>query len=726
MPTGARTDPAKRPAREPKCSKAQTRAIEAASFPFEHLSEIAEIESWRKEVNRPIYHLHKWWAQRLGSVFRAILIGAFSPEGTDVFETFYSPARFPERVVFDPFMGSGTTVGEALKLGLRAIGRDINPVAELTVRSALRRYSTEDVVAEFKAVEKDIASRLRTFYQAKHLDGELTDVLYYFWVKFLTCPQCNSPVDLFSSYIFSQHAYPAKYPISRAVCPSCGEINEVHYDAEEAACRGCKALFGPRRGSARGQKAECSQCKAVFPIAQTAKLRGKPPEHRLYAKMILLPNGEKQYVRAEPFDLELYARATAELAAQQRETVPDVLIEPGYNTNQVLNYGYSSWRQMFNDRQLLCISLLFDRLRLIENPGVRQLLEVHLSGVLEFNNMFASFKGEGTGAVRHMFAHHILKPERTPLEANLWGTPKSSGSFSTLFQSRVLRALEYRENPFEQRAVSRDEKTVGEKVFGLSEAMGYEPASSFGEFGADKLLYLSCGDSSATDIAPESVDAIVTDPPFFDNVHYSQLADFFYVWLRKAGHDIANGRETTRSEKEVQHTDGATFAERLAAVWRECHRVLKADGLLIFSYHHSRSEGWDCVLSSLIRAGFYVSAVQPIKAEMSVAAPKAQASEPIDLDVIVVCRKRTARTLPPVLFPLLLKDATAEAESQVRRFNIAGRSLGKNDVRVVLMSQLLKRLSSQSEQSAKGLLHEASCEREIDRIYASQSLTSPD
>ena len=64
--------------------------------------------------------------------------------------------------------------------------------------------------------------------------------------------------------------------------------------------------------------------------------------------------------------------------------------------------------------------------------------------MLEFNNLFASYKGEGTGAVRHMFSHHILKPERTPIEANVWGTPKSSGSFSNLFRSRLLRAIEYR------------------------------------------------------------------------------------------------------------------------------------------------------------------------------------------------------------------------------------------------------------------------------------------
>ena len=63
------------------------------------------------------------------------------------------------------------------------------------------------------------------------------------------------------------------------------------------------------------------------------------------------------------------------------------------------------------------------------------------SDALEFNNIFASCKGKWTGAVRHMFSHHILKPERMPIEANPWGTPKSSGAFSSLYKSRLLRSL---------------------------------------------------------------------------------------------------------------------------------------------------------------------------------------------------------------------------------------------------------------------------------------------
>src|SRR5215467_13764642 len=98
---------------------------------------------------------------------------------------------------------------------------------------------------------------------------------------------------------------------------------------------------------------------------------------------------------------------------------------------------------------LRAIGLLARRIAQVPDEDLRSLFTCLFSSTLEFNNRFCSFKGEGTGAVRHMFAHHILKPERTPLEANVWGTPQSSGAFSTLFRSRLARALEYRDAPFE-------------------------------------------------------------------------------------------------------------------------------------------------------------------------------------------------------------------------------------------------------------------------------------
>ena len=697
-----------------------TRAIEDDDFPFEALSEIAEIESWRKEINRPLYHIHKWWAHRLGSVFRAMVIGTLAPKGIDILDLFYKPLRIADAIVFDPFMGSGTTVGEAVKLGARAIGRDINPVAHFLVKNALSVHDREEILRDFRAVQDDVAEQIRQFYRASLPDGTRADVLYFFWVKTVDCPECLEEVDLFSSYVFARHAYPKKHPEARAVCPHCGAICQVRYDAVDAQCICCTQTFDLRAGPANGRNATCPSCSHVFAIAETVRKSGRAPSHRLYAKLVLAPNGKKAYLPATDEDRQLYADA-AGMLAERTNAYPVVAIKPGYNTDQALGYNYRYWHEMFNARQLLCLSILASRIKAVADPVRRDLLTCLFSGTLEFNNLFASYKGEGTGAVRHMFAHHILKPERVPLEANVWGTPKSSGSFSTIFEGRIRRALDYANRPFELRPRKKNGKNAGEKVFGLSEKIGFPLASDYRDFATGKRIYLSCGDSSVTDIAGKSVDAVLTDPPFFDNVHYSQLADFFHVWQRHIlGADGDRENCTTRSPREVQSADARTFAERLGAVLAEAHRVLKDDGILAFTYHHSRAEGWRSVLGALMAAGFGITAAHPVKAEMSVAMPKQQAREPIDLDIIVVCRKRPA--LQPHRWNGDLWDTVVStAANQVGRFRSAGRGLSRNDVRVILMAQLLRQMSmSATVEKALSLLEASGedIEDHIDRLHA--------
>jgi len=670
------------------------RAIEDEGFPFEALSHVAELESWRKEVNRPLSHIHKWWAQRLGTVFRAIVLGTFAPAGSNILDLFYTRARIPDATVFDPFMGSGTTVIEALKLGARAVGRDINPVAFFQVRNALAKHDRATVLATFAAIERDVGPKLRRFYQTDLGKGRVAEVLYYFWVKTLPCPSCATPVDLFSSYIFAKNAYPDRVPEAQAVCPHCGEVNLTRHDAHQVTCCGCRKDFDPQHGPARGQQARCPCCEHEFSIAKTVRTRATAPAHRLYAKLVLLPDRKKTYLRATEADEALYAQAEKDLAARPN-AYPVVAISPGENTNQALGYNYRHWHEMFNARQLLSLSILGERIGQINDPAMRDLFMCLMSGTLEFNNMFASYKGEGTGAVRHMFYHHILKPERVPLEANLWGTTKSSGSFSTLFESRVMRALTYAENPFELRVGQKNGKASGEKIFDLSPTIGHTIAASYPTFADGERVYLSCGDSSRTDLADGSIDAVISDPPFFDNVHYSELADFFHVWQRHVlGRAGALEAVTTRAAGEVQNADEDTFTARLTAVWSECHRVLKDDGLLVFTYHHSRAEGWSSVLKATMDSGFAIVAAHPIKAEMSGATPKHLAKEPIDLDIILVCRKNRAIGKDARDKKNLWSDVTKVSEHQVQRLRDSGRKLSRNDIRVIVMAQHIRYLSS--------------------------------
>ncbi|MGQ4809419.1 hypothetical protein NKDENANG_02836 [Candidatus Entotheonellaceae bacterium PAL068K] len=209
------------------CSSGQ-RALEDEDFPFEILSDIAETESWRKEINRPSTHIHKWWAQRLGTVFRAMVMGAFAPSGTHLFELFYQSVRIKNGVVFDPVMGSGTTIAEAVKLGAKGIGRDINPVAHFLVKCALSIHSRKAILDTFHDIESDVADKIRSYYRTTLPDGSATDVLYYFWIKVIDCPSCASPVDLFSSMIFARHAYPRNYPRSQGLLWLRGRRTATH------------------------------------------------------------------------------------------------------------------------------------------------------------------------------------------------------------------------------------------------------------------------------------------------------------------------------------------------------------------------------------------------------------------------------------------------------------------------------------------------------------------
>ena len=177
-------------------------------FPFEHLSEIARQESYRKEIHRPLYHVHKWWATRLGSVFRAMVLGANLPAEADLLREFYRPQSFDDCIVLDPFMGSGTTVGEALKLGCRVVGADINPISSFQVQTVLQACSQVDLSAAFQRLERRVAPTIRSWYQSSY-QGEPAEVLYAFWVKQVPCPDCGAQTRLFDRWVFASHAYPS-------------------------------------------------------------------------------------------------------------------------------------------------------------------------------------------------------------------------------------------------------------------------------------------------------------------------------------------------------------------------------------------------------------------------------------------------------------------------------------------------------------------------------------
>lgn len=520
-------------------------------------------------------------------------------------------------------------------------------------------------------------------------------MLYYFWVMLAECPVCEEEVELFSRYIFAQHAYPKRYPQAQATCPTCHAVVPIRLDkATTIRCSDCRdksLLDGPVQG-------ELMTCSKGHKSRVIDGLPGTLPRQRMYAKLVAAEDGARQYRPIDDFDRALHNKAKGLLDLhRQRLALPTGSLTPGYNTSQALRWGFTKWASFFNPRQLYCLGLLGATIRnLSTGPAEREALTALFSKALEFNNMFTSYKGEGTGAVRSIFHNHTLKPERTSLEANPWGAAHTSGGFLAHFD-RLIQAASYKRDP-------RDLVLKGggiQRIDKVSVAFGSAISSSWLELQHKRSTnYISCGDSSTTDLPDGAVDLVITDPPYVDNLHYSELADFFHAWLRNLhpyiGYPVA--ALTTRDTAEVQNVAPLAFQDAIGGVWKETARVLRDDGVLAFSFHQARAKGWTALMAALRDAGFVVTALQPVKAEMATSVAKTSAAAPNNLDSIVVCRK-VGIGIPWASSVSEAIERAKKALSRLRRNNVSVRS---GDVVSVYTGSVLALLTNPNIEISEG------------------------
>ena len=575
-------------------------------------------------------------------------------------------------------MGSGTTLGEALKLGANVVGCDINPISSFLVRQELTRVNENRLVEEYKNLQHIVAPQIQKFYKTiDPVTGKELQVLYYFWVKVVNTPS-GEEIPLFSRYVFAQNAYASRVPAASILCPHCGNIIRDRYDSDHLVCPKCGHSFNPQKGPA-GKTTVVGSDGQEYKIKDLVP-KNSPLKEKMYALLALDEHGEKVYLPITERDLELYSEAER-LLDKFEHYLPKYEVPSGYNTDQAIGYGYKQWRQFFNKRQLLCLSILLDGILKIEDDAIREQFLCLFSSTLEFNNTFCSYKGEGTGAVRPIFSNHILKPERTPLENSIWGNESSSGCFSTLFYSRLLPAKRYLDAPFELQMSDDGKctKVVASKKMTPYLANDWDDLSKHN----NAALVLN-GDSSHLPIPSGSVDYVVTDPPYFDFIHYSELSDFFYAWLSPIMKEYYGffKNQTSRRENEVQQQDPEEFSRLLGNVFCEAFRVSKPSGKLAFSFHHSRPEGWLSIAKAIKQSRFFLKEVFPVHAELMASTPKASAKEPISIDAMIVCSKEKTTTT--------FEEITQSAEQDVCALYAAGKKLSKSDLFVIAASNSIK------------------------------------
>src|SRR5574337_1654411 len=426
---------------EKRTTEPGLRPIEAG-LPLASLHALSKLESYNKHRYRPGAYLHKWWARRLGSVFRTILLGTFCPPGENLWRRYYEGARFPDRIVLDPFMGGGTTVHEALRLGCRVIGVDYNPVAWWAVRSSITLPDLERLEDGFVTLQKKISSSLLFHYTTQCPQcAEQGYAAFVLWVRTAKCERCSSPVRLHESFVLRTDA-----ERKTVVCRGCGCVFET--DARAATkCPDCGHRVDLKEGVADNGRYACPECSHVQQVQRGASGPDACEQYEMFAVRYVCPTHGEGFKKADAADLRAYQAARNRfLEVEGSLPIPDQAIPDGWKTGDLLAHDYVKWRDLFNPRQLLCAGTLLKEILQLPDRSVREAFVTLLSACLEFNNRLCTYKGGNArrpGAVRHIFSHHAFVFPYEMLENNFWGVGAQSGTFTHLYTSRMRRAKEF-------------------------------------------------------------------------------------------------------------------------------------------------------------------------------------------------------------------------------------------------------------------------------------------
>lgn len=615
--------------------------------PYPEISELSRQEAHRKAAHRPPYYVHKWWARRTGSVFRGILLDLLLPEGEDRMAAAAQAHDFHDTIVLDCFHGGGTTIGEALRLGCKVVGSELNPVAHFLVSQMVRDIDEERLDKAFGTVRNAAEAKLRRMYVTTcHGCEKDAQIQYTSWTKQITCQLCGDPADLRTNQVvMADFTIPGGGLVQ---CPRCEHPWRAKKVAARVQCPRCRHRFIPSKQhiDPKHYRCGCGHEGAIFDALAGAM---RPPRHRMTCLVTHCEACGRGFKMPDVDDMRRYAGLEARAAKRLDDlAVPRGEIPAGRNTNQMLRYGYRRWNELFNARQLLALDILVRSVRDIDDTAARDALALHLSSTLEFHSMFATSKGLGTGAVRQVFSHHAFIPAKAPLEAHLWGVGTasggSSGGFASLYGTRLKAALRWKAAP--QESTILDGKRVRAAVVG--EKLAARPARTFGQLtdGSADVLLLNQSSAGLPEIPDASVDLCVTDPPYADNVMYAELSDYFYVWLRQLlpDHPSFQAELVDDAQEAVKNPhrgrDGDTYAELLGDVFTEVARVLKDDGRMAFTFHHANQGAWHHLQAALIAADFVVERWWPVFAEMESAMPIVGKEHNGHLDIVFVCAKR--------------------------------------------------------------------------------------
>lgn len=574
-----------------------------------------------------------------------------------------------EPSVIDPMAGGGSIPLEAARLGFRAIANEYNPVAcsvlEATVDYPFRFDASLAEAARGwgRELRKRFNARMEQFFPAKDRIPRHT----YIYARTVPCPDTGHETPLVPDWSLLKPKGGLQVVAEPVVDMNAGIWTIRVRDVGEG--RG-QLRQAPLPSYKKGKGVSLFTGNVIPAEYIKAKAQAGEMGSRLYAVAVKTPRG-LTFEPPERGDLEAIEAAAEELdkhrARWERENViPTERIPVGDKTGEPMARGIMTWADMFSARQLLGMGVLVEESRALrpeivategdERGGaIEHLLAFAIDKFLNHNctqTRFENTRGVVKGKMdRHDYAFKVTYAELAPCVAG--------GGLAWAIEN-VLEAWE--------------------KIASLSRAEAVQPAR------------LTLGSAtSLPGVADGSLAAVVVDPPYDDNVQYSELADFFYVWLKRTqgyrhpewyatylgDHDeeavvnVSRFRNDHDAVKGAREASRNHYREMMTGIFRECHRVLRDDGVLTVMFTHKKQEAWEALFTSLIRSGFTITATWPIKTESEHSLHQAKKNA-AQSTVFLVARKRDCEAGTGYFDRAMQTEIRERAESAADRLQKEG------------------------------------------------------
>lgn len=574
-------------------------------FPFVEVSRLVEADRRGRD---PVYGIHKWFARRPPTLVRALLLASHLGSGTtpDDFWSKHGTSGdwLRDAVVYDPFMGGGTSLVESARMGAAVIGRDVDPIAVAVVSSELHGPDSE-----FERMSSELVRRLSEMHG--HLfvgpDAEWTP-LHWFWLSKPVCPECGDKGLLYKDLVLAtssgRHGSVVRDDAMHAFCPDCLEVHALGADRVVIQCCGRRRRIAD--GTFRKGKYHCPNCHAVSTHEDVQTGRSE----RVLVAVEETKVGEHRRIRSASGRDRLLAAIQPTQDDRFRATF-DVALETDRRDRRPVSAGYSTTRSLFTDRQWAVFTSAFTWIR--EGgytPRLERELTLMLTGSLSSNNALCGYARDW-GRLAPLFSVRGFSIPALIVELNPFHPTGGRGTFRSA-RHRLLERVDSK---------VRRARSVKGMIARDYIDLAVQPSS----------ISVECKSATET---PESRAAkatvCVTDPPYFDYIAYSELSEFFRVWLPKPS--LAGLPLLPDDQQPVE-----SFAWGLSDALKSTVNSLQPDVPLVFTYHSSNEDAWRAIGMAFDRAGIAVVGLWPVLADPHMGHHAAEGN--CEWDLVVVGRR---------------------------------------------------------------------------------------